>query len=128
MRILFVSNFLHLQGQCARLLLSTHNHHACFAVCSEYMYYPGLMEATQCDSLTLRPRLEELLRKCGSEIETGAVPLATGCFEWLEEQNLLSEILALGRTNISLLETFLQVSDVYFQNDILRLVINHHVV
>ena len=68
------------------------------------------MECTQRDPLVLRPRLEELLRTTGSLSGTDIVPLATGCFLWLEEQRQLAEILSLGCTNTRLLEDFLKVT------------------
>lgn len=69
----------------------------------------GLMESTQRDPHTLQPRLEETLRRAGAQVGTDTVPLATGCFLWLEAHYRPADILSLGTTNPALLEEFLKV-------------------
>lgn len=99
-----------MQGICSALLLSTGNHQAGFALFSEHLYCIGLMECTQRDPQTLQARLEDVVRRMGAQVGTDTVPLATGCFLWLEAHNRLADILALGTTNPALLEEFLKVS------------------
>jgi hypothetical protein len=54
------------------------------------------MECVDRDPPSMRPRLEQLLRRRGGEHGTDSVALAMGCFLWLEERKRFGEILALG--------------------------------
>jgi len=97
-----------LKSCCSNLLLVTGHTHTAFALCSEHLYCEGLMESTYRDPGTLLGRLEDTLRRAGHQKSTDAIPLAIGCFQWLEEHNKPADILSLGLTTLPQLEFFLQ--------------------
>jgi len=90
-------------------MISTSQYQAGFALCSEHLYCLGLMESTDREPHLLRARLEEVLRQQGHVVGTDSVPLATGCFLWLEAHNRPADILSLGTASPVLLEEFLKV-------------------
>jgi hypothetical protein len=60
-------------------------------------------------SSTMRNQIKEVIRTRGLRYGTGSIPLATECFEWLEEQGKLADILDFGNLCLPLLENFLEV-------------------
>lgn len=97
------------QGICSELLLTLGHNQAAFTLSAEHLFCEGLMESAHREPGALQARLEDTLRRHGTHRSTDTMPLATACFLWLEKQHRLSEILALGLTNVALLETFLEV-------------------
>ena len=70
------------------------------------------MEATEKEPHLLRARLEDKLRRLGHRVGTDTVPLATGCFLWLEAHHRPADILSLGTASPALLEEFLKVKQI----------------